>query len=510
MTQGIRDANLKNPSARLLFLTCCAVLVHGYHVGTDDAEIYLPAVQKLVDPGLYPFGDEFFMAHGRLSVFSNVVGLSAKLLHLPVHIAVFAWHLIGIFLLLLASWRLLGTCFESIRARWTGVSVLAAVLAVPVANTALVIMDPYLTARSLSTPSTIFALAFLLSRNYKSATVWWVVTALIHPQMSAYLLIFAAILWAVQLRRVAVLEPVPAFAIVPAFIPRGFELQPATEPYREALLMRSYFFLQNWAWYEWCGAILPLVILWVLSSIKLRGTLPLFRQVCRALVVFASLSITAALVVSVPERMQMFARLQPMRSLHLLYVVFFLFLGALIGEYCFRRSVRLRAALLFLPLAAGMWFVAKNTYPSSPHIEWPGLRWRSPYISAFLWIRDQTPKDAVFAIDPKYMTAPGVDEHGFRAIAERSVLADYYKDSGAVAMFPQLAGEWKREVTAQEGWSSFGPADFERLAKQYPISWILVQGSGPAGFDCPYRDQGLAVCQIPLAPKPQPVSVNSF
>jgi hypothetical protein len=271
-------------------------------------------------------------------------------------------------------------------------------------------------------------------------------------------------------------------------------------------MMRRYFFLQNWAWYEWCGAVLPLAILWALSSMKLRGTLPLFRQVCRALVVFAGLSITAALIVSIPERMQMLARLQPMRSLHLVYVIFFLFLGALIGEYCFRRNQWLRAVLLFVPLAAGMWFVGKSTYPSSPHIEWPGLRWRSPYISAFLWIRDNTPKDAVFALDPKYMRASGVDEHGFRAIAERSVLADYYKDSGAVVMFPQLAGEWKQEMTAQQDWINFGPADFERLARQYPVSWILVQGNGPAGFDCPYRDQGLAVCRIP--PAPQPVSAK--
>src|SRR5450432_118212 len=179
MSQGAMPARSHSPYARLLLLTCSAVLLHGYHLGTDDAEIYLPAVQKFVDPALYPFGDEFFMAHGRLSLFSNLVGLSARMLHLPVHAAVFAWHLIGIFLLLLASWHLLSTCFETIRARWTGVSLLAAVLAVPVANTALVIMDPYLTARSLSTPSTIFAIAFYVSRNYKSAFAWWLFTALV-------------------------------------------------------------------------------------------------------------------------------------------------------------------------------------------------------------------------------------------------------------------------------------------------------------------------------------------
>ncbi|HEY0797470.1 MAG TPA: hypothetical protein VGD64_16980 [Acidisarcina sp.] len=507
MTKGPTPGSGKYPWLRVFLLTCAAVLIHGYHLGTDDGEIYLPAVNKFVNPELYPFGSQFFTTHERLTLFSKVVGITSYLTHLPVSAAVFAWHLIGIFLLLLASWRLLGTCFESARARWTGVSLLAAVLAVPVANTALVIMDPYLTARSLSTPSTVFALAFLLSRKYKRAAAWWFLTALIHPQMSAYLLVFAAILWGIQQSKSAVMgQPTTAFAIIPAFIPRGFALEPAPEPYREALMMRSYFFLQNWAWYEWCGAVLPLAILWALSSVKLRGTLPLFRQVCRALVVFGGLSIAAALIVSLPDRMQMLARLQPMRSLHLVYVIFFLFLGGLTGEYCFRQKEWLRAAVLFVPIAVGMWFVGRETYPSSPHIEWPGLRWHSPYISAFLWIRDNTPKGAVFALDPKYMRAPGVDEHGFRALAERSVLADYYKDSGAVAMFPQLAGEWKREVTAQDGWEHFGPGDFERLARQYPVSWILVEGSGPAGFDCPYHGQGLAVCRIPSSAGQRPAS----
>ena len=502
VSQGAKPDRPGNLYLKLLLLTGSAVLVHGYHLGTDDAEIYLPAVKKFVDPSMYPFGDQFFMTHGRLSLFSDLVGISSRLFHVPVDVAVFAWHVLGIFLLLLASWQLIGLGFDSDRARWTAVSVLAAVLAVPVANTALVIMDPYLTARSLSTPGSIFAIAYLLSRQYKIAFAWWVFTALVHPQMSVYVLAFAGILSLARMRKVFALEPVPVFALAPGILrpgvlPQGFGLEPAHDPYREALLMRSYFFLYNWAWYEWCGVVLPLAILWTFSCLRLRGTLPAFGQVCRALVVFAGMSVAVALVVGIPERMQMFARLQPMRSLHLVYVIFFLFLGGLIGEYLFGRNAWLRAGLLFVPLAVGMWFVGRIPYPDSPHIEWPGMRWRNPYMSAFVWIRDNTPKDAVFALDPKYMNIRGVDQHGFRAIAGRSVLADYYKDSGAVSLFPQLAEDWKREVTAQDGWRNFEAADFKRLATEYPVSWILVDGAGPAGFECPYRDQGVAVCRIP-------------
>ena len=55
-------------------------------------------------------------------------------------------------------------------------------------------------------------------------------------------------------------------------------------------------------------------------------------------------------------------------------------------------------------------------------------RRQNAWLQAFAWIRQNTPVDGLFALDPHYMTLPGEDYHGFRALAERSVLADYEKD----------------------------------------------------------------------------------
>ena len=118
------------------------------------------------------------------------------------------------------------------------------------------------------------------------------------------------------------------------------------------------------------------------------------------------------------------------------------------------------------------------------------------WISAFLWIRSNTPKEAVFAVDPNYMVRPGEDAHGFRAMAERSVLADYVKDSGAVSLFPKLAAEWEKQVGAERGIDRFEPADFQRLLQRYPVTWILTTQPGPAGLTCPYRNTELAVCRM--------------
>jgi hypothetical protein len=106
----------------------------------------VPAIKRVADPSLYPFGSEFFMLHAHLSFFPDMVAGSARLTRLPIEFVIFAWHAASIFLLFLGSWRLAGVCFQRDSARWGGVVLLAALLSVPVAGTALTIMDPYLTA----------------------------------------------------------------------------------------------------------------------------------------------------------------------------------------------------------------------------------------------------------------------------------------------------------------------------------------------------------------------------
>ncbi len=60
----------RSPLPGLAAITFLAVLVHGYHLGVDDSAIYVPAIKRVADPNLYPFGSEFFMSHAHLSIFS--------------------------------------------------------------------------------------------------------------------------------------------------------------------------------------------------------------------------------------------------------------------------------------------------------------------------------------------------------------------------------------------------------------------------------------------------------
>src|SRR2546427_12914374 len=133
----------------LALLTAGVLLVHGYHPGIEDAEIYVPGIKRILDPSLYPFGAEFFLNHARLTLYAQPIASSIRLSHLSFGVAVFIWYLGCTFLTLLACWRLSVELFRESSARWAAVTMVAAVFTIPVAGTALYIEDQYLTSRSI-------------------------------------------------------------------------------------------------------------------------------------------------------------------------------------------------------------------------------------------------------------------------------------------------------------------------------------------------------------------------
>jgi hypothetical protein len=180
--------------------------------------------------------------------------------------------------------------------------------------------------------------------------------------------------------------------------------------------------------------------------------------------------------------------------LHLLYCVFLVLAGGLVGKYLL-GSQPWRWLVFFLLLSTPMFFVQRQLFAATPHLEIPGVKSENPWVKAFEWIRRNTPDDAFFAIDPEY--ARSDDEQGFRALAQRSMLADDGKDGGAVSMFPALAEEWQSQLARQRNWKHFGSADLARLGRDDGVTWVVLPAPGPPELTCPYRNRQLAVCKLP-------------
>jgi hypothetical protein len=184
-----------------------------------------------------------------------------------------------------------------------------------------------------------------------------------------------------------------------------------------------------------------------------------------------------------------------MRSLFLLYILFVLFSGGLLAEYLLKEHWW-RWLALFLPLSAGMFYAQRALFPASAHVEWPWAKPRNPWVQAFNWVRDNTPTNAVFSLDPYYMHVPGEDEDGFRDIAERSMMADQVTDGGAVSMFPPLGDEWAAQMQARSNWHSFQPQDYQRLHAQYGVNWVILQQTDDPDLQCPYQNEAVRVCKV--------------
>jgi hypothetical protein len=469
--------------------------VSGYHPYAEDAEIYLPGVEKILHPELFPTGQEFFRSHASLTFFPNVVAASLRVTHLPMEAGLFIWHLASIFLLLLACWELSGLLFRNAnaKARWGGVCLVAALLTIPVAGTALYIMDQYLNPRNLAAFAGIFMVVRTLERKYVRALLWLAFAACMHPLMWTFPFSFCALLLVMERFESRWKSTAEIAGLLSLWMP----LAPAASAaYHEAAKRHGFHYIQRWAWYELLGIVAPLVLFWWFGRTSRRQRWFIVERVSRAFVVYGLIYLVAALVVDLPARFEAVARLQPLRSLHFLYIVMFVVMGGFLGEYVLKDRVW-RWLLLFAPLSLGMFLGQRALFPASAQVEWPGVSPKNPWAQAFVWIRQNTPVNAAFALDPEYMDIAGEDEIGFRCLAQRSRLADGVKDNGVVSMFPPLAEEWWRQVQAQTPWKSFRTEDFLRLKNTYGVGWVVVQQPGVAGLDCAYQNSVVRVCRIP-------------
>jgi hypothetical protein len=94
----------------------------------------------------------------------------------------------------------------------------------------------------------------------------------------------------------------------------------------------------NWHCYEVLGISAPVPLLLWFSRVAQSRSRRDMVAMCRALVVYDLVYFAAALMVSVPGRFEVLARIQPLRSLHLLYLLLLIFSGASLQNTSFRRT----------------------------------------------------------------------------------------------------------------------------------------------------------------------------
>jgi Dolichyl-phosphate-mannose-protein mannosyltransferase len=522
LAQSHRSSSLKDYGV-LASLTIVAFVIMGYHPGLEDDAFYLAAIKRNLNPALFPHDADFFRLQFQATIFDKLIALSVRVTHLPLAWVVLLWQLAAIFFILHGCWRIGRRCFSEPPAQWAAVAAVAALLTIPVTGTGINIADQYLHPRNLATALIVAAIADVIDRRRWRAGVLLTVAFLIHALMAAFgISLCAFLMWK---QRVPSAQR-PAAPIAPFLVPLGLAIplkwvfEPASDAWRQAAATRSFYFVGRWHWYEWLGVFAPIVLLYVFNRWQREraerdSVLSLFTS---SLVAYGIFQTVGGLIIMLTPDLERMRPFEPMRYLYLIYLFFFLFTGGLLGRYVLKAKMY-RWFLFFIPLGCGMLYAQQEMYPASPHIELPGVASGNPWLQAFAWIRVNTPVDALFAIDPHYMTLPGEDYHGFRALAERSVLADIDKDGGMAARVPRLAPRWLKEVDAQRGWKEFHEKDFQRLENEFGVNWIILSKTdaivaNASGFGslipdpmsvlashhppitCPYTNSQFLVCRL--------------
>ncbi len=445
----------------------------------------------------------FYAPQTNERLIDKLIVFAAHYGHLSLSAVVFIFYVLSLYLVLLGCLMLLRRLFHERSAQWAGVCMVAALLTIPVAGTALYIVDEYLHPRAFSTFALLFAVlavfpgetpeepvnrSRLRLRHYLWMVFWLAFAALFQIQMAFYGALLLAFLLIKMPRRSETMATA-------AILPLRSLFEPGSAAWQKAAQTRTDDYLLQWHWYEWLGIVAPLAMLEWFRRLARRHNLPRVEYLSHRLMLFGLFGFAAGLVVSIPPALDRLTPYQPMRTFHMLYLLFFLMAGALIGKWILRKSLW-RWLALFVPLSLGMCYAQLQLYPGSPHIEWPGVRDPNPWVQAFLWVRHNTPKNAYFALDRHFMELPGEDFHGFRAFAERSQMADVVKDPGVVTLFPNAGNTWLKQVTALKGWNKFTPKDFQRLKQNFGVNWVVVQQPGVPGLDCPYQNSRVRVCRI--------------
>jgi len=481
----------------LLLLAAFAMLVQGYHPGLEDDAFYVAAIKQDLNPSLFPHDADFFRVQFQATVFDKLIAFSLRWTHVPLEWGILFWQWAVTVLILWGCWRISRRCFAETHAQWAAVTLVAVLLTLPVSGTGLNLTDQHLHPRALATALILAAVAAVLDRRLLQAGALLAAAFSVHAIMAAFGASYCLfLLWKPAERMKMDRTAVGALLLWPL----GWIFDPPSDAWRQAAATRSFYFVLRWPWYEWLGVVAPLLLLWWFRALAERRSQTVLAHVAERLVYFGVFQLAVALIILLPARLERLRPLEPMRFLHLVYLLFVLLAGGLLGQYVLKKHA-LRWLLLFVPLSAGMFYAQRQMYPATAHLELPGSLSRneaSPnnWVEAFRWISRNTPVDSQFALDPRYMELPGEDYHGFRAFAERSVLADELKDAGMAARVPRLAPRWLREVEAQRGWRGFQRPDFLRLKAEFGVDWVVLQAPGVEGLPCPYRNAQVVVCRV--------------
>ena len=459
-----------------LFVVIATANAGGYRYGISDQAFYLPAIEKSLNPSLFPRDTPVLAAQMRLWLGDDAAAILAR--GRPIDLPDVAGTLYIAGLVMLAG--AIAFFMRGLGASWlaVGAGLAVATLRHHIAKTGANTLEGYFHPRMLAYALGILALGFVLRKRYIAAAGLIAIALVLHTTAALWFgsVIVGAVAWnAGRPWRWAIAAMIAVVAI--GLATWGPRMDAA---WLSAVAEKDYLFPSAWPLHAWVlNLAYPIVLVLVYRHRVATG-----REVSGERGLLAGLVIlVVGFLVSVPlsaAKIALAVQLQITRVFWVLDVVALLYLTAwLVDDWAARRGRQWRTIAVAVLCMASL---ARGYYVLNIEAGRPLVAWRLPdddWMDAMNWIRTQ-PLDTNVLADPGHGWRYGAS---VRLAAQRDTVLEQIKDT-ALAMYDHdVALRVHERVEALAGFPDFTTQQIRDVGSRYQANVVVIER--PRRLDLP-------------------------
>jgi hypothetical protein len=451
----------------------------GYRYGASDQAFYIPAIERHLDPSLFPRDRGLIDSQSRLFFLDEAIAAASRAFgaDLPTFFAL--GYLVTLALLCFAVYRLGRTYFVS---PWTVAALLAALtLRHRIAKTGANTLEGYFHPRQLAFAAGILAIDAVLRGRSPWAIALVGLAGLVHPTTGVFFAVWVGVALAVsdpKMRPVLLSLGAVGVAAGAFFLWRGpLGLQTMDEAWTRTLADKDYVFPTAWAAGTWLVNLLYPVAIAGSYWIRSRRGVALSREAGVVAGCLVLILLFAASLPFVAGRVALAVQLQVSRVfwmadlLATIYVIWWACEAGASRLLPQARRARLVAVLLIASASVRGWYVLRVEHPGRPLAQaaLPNDDWTQ----ASRWLRTATPPGAHVLADPGHAWRYGT------SLRVSAVFLEDVKD-GSIGMYDR--GVALRVAERRLAMGDFSQLTVERLhelAARYDLSYLVTEQPQP-------------------------------
>lgn len=475
-----------------MFVVLATANSGGYRFGVSDQAYYVPAIQHLLDPALFPRDSALLDAQSSLMTSDQLMAgvVQATTGSLPGVAAGF--YLLSLLVLIAAAVYFA----RGLQFSWWAVAAFGLLLTMRhrIAKTGANSLEGYMHPRQMAFGLGVLALASVIRNRFGVAALCVALAGVLHPTTALWFGL--AVVAGAAVRRPEWRWQLGALAVVGALAslwavtlgPLAGRLVTMDPLWLQVLATKDYLFPTEWPLDAWLLNLAYPVVIWFTWRVRERRGLAVQGE---SALVAAAVVLTAAFAVSIPLTAMELALAVQLQITRVFWVLDFLAV-AYIAWWLTRapRVATVAVAILAVASAARGYYLLEVWQPERQLVttDLP----QTPWVDAMSWLRTQ-PADWHVLADPDHAWKYGVS---VRIAAERDTVLEGVKDS-ALALY-------SRDVAVRVAGRTRDLVDFplitttraRALAATYDVDVVIVESGHQLDLPVLYRNDHFVIFDL--------------